>query len=182
MTVRVVPITLPVANRYVDSLHRHHAPISAGLVWWCVGAVVDHQLRGVAIAGRPTNRNNDDRFTVEVLRVAADGTEHICSALLGACARASKAIGARRCITYTLSSESGSSLKGAGWVCEKTDITSKWMKGTSRRTAVYRKHMDEKKSRWAIHFAANEAIDYDLPHLADEIAAPVGLFAVEGDL
>jgi hypothetical protein len=150
--VEVVPVTLPTANDVVGRWHRHHAPIPAGFVWWCVAAVADRQIVGVAIAGRPTNRNNDDGQTVEVLRVATDGTPNACSALLAACARAAKAIGASRCITYTLDGESGSSLMGAGWVHESAGITSSWMKGTSRRTAVPREHMDVPKSRWAIHF------------------------------
>ena len=86
--VNVVPCTLPEANRIVGLLHRHHAPIPGGFGWWCVAAVVREQVVGVAIAGRPTNRNNDDGQTVEVLRVATDGTFNAPSALLGACARA----------------------------------------------------------------------------------------------
>lgn len=161
MTVVVVPLTLPVANRCVDLWHRHHAPIPGGFAWFCVGAVVDGRLVGAAIAGRPTNRNNDDRVTVEVLRVATDGTEHACSALLGACARAAKAIGAERCITYTLDSESGSSLKGAGWKREADGITSWWTHKGSRTPAVARPHMTETKARWAVHFSPRPT--YTLP-------------------
>lgn len=150
--VHIVPLTLPFANRYVDLLHRHHAPIPAGFVWFCIGAVVGEAVRGVAIAGRPTNRNNDDGQTVEVLRVAADGTPNVPSALLAACGRAAKAVGAARCITYTLDTESGSSLKGAGWSRELDGIESAWTRGMSRRRAVTRDHMDITKTRWAVHF------------------------------
>jgi len=152
MSVDVVPITLPVANRHVGLWHRHHAPIPGGFAWFCVGAVHDGALVGVAIAGRPTNRNNDDRTTVEVLRVATNGTEHAPSALLGACARAAKAIGASRVITYTLDSEGGASLRGAGWVREADGITSWWHTGKSRVAAVDRPHMHEQKVRWVKHF------------------------------
>jgi hypothetical protein len=93
VTIDCVPLTLPIANKMVGRLHRHHAPIPPGFPWFCIGAVHEGQLVGVAIAGRPTNRNNDDRTTVELLRVATDGTEHAPSALLGACARAAKAEG-----------------------------------------------------------------------------------------
>lgn len=152
MTIDLVPLTLPTANRMVALWHRHHAPIPGGFAWFCVGAVHDGQLCGVAIAGRPTNRNNDDRTTVEVLRVATDGTEHAPSALLGACARAAKAIGASRVITYTLDSEGGASLRGAGWVREADGITSWWHKGSSRTAAIARPHMNQRKVRWAKHF------------------------------
>ena len=154
MTIDCVPLTLPVANKMVARLHRHHAPIPGGFAWFCVGAVHEGRLVGVAIAGRPTNRNNDDRTTVEVLRVATDGTEHAPSALLGACARAAKAIGASRVITYTLDSEGGASLRGAGWVREADGITSWWHTGDSRTRAVDRPHMAESKVRWAKHFTA----------------------------
>jgi hypothetical protein len=156
--VSVVPVTLPVANRYVEHLHRHHAPIPGGFGWFAVAAVADGAVHGVAIAGRPTNRNNDDGQTVEVLRVAADGTANVPSALLGACARAAKAIGAARIITYTLDSESGSSLRGAGWDREADGITSWWATGASRIRAVERPHMSERKVRWGLTF--REPVQY----------------------
>jgi hypothetical protein len=159
--IDLVPLTLPTANRAVSEWHRHHAPIPGGFAWWAVGAVTDSRLVGAAIAGRPTNRNNDDRVTVEVLRVATDGTENACSALLGACARAAKAIGARRCITYTLDSEGGASLRGSGWVREADGITSWWTHQGSRTPAVTRPHMKEGKVRWAVHFTDRPA--YVLP-------------------
>ena len=62
--VDVVPVTFPTANKAVAAWHRHHAPLPGGFAWFCVGAVADGRLVGVAIAGRPTNRNNDDKQTV----------------------------------------------------------------------------------------------------------------------
>jgi hypothetical protein len=150
--IDVVPIKLPLANEAVSQWHRHHAPIPPGFPWYCVGAICENQLVGVAISGRPTNRNNDDGMTVEVLRVATNGTPHACSALLGAAARAAKAIGAARIITYTLEEESGSSLRGAGWVMEKTGIRSYWSDTKTRTPAITRDHFDSKKVRWAKHF------------------------------
>jgi len=161
--VAVVPITLPTANRYVEALHRHHAPIPGGFGWFCVAAVVDGTVRGVAIAGRPTNRNNDDGQTVEVLRVAADGTPNVPSALLAACGRAAKAVGAARCITYTLDSEPGSSLRAAGWTRETDGIQSWWNAGTSRTRAVTRDHMATLKTRWAVHFREPIAYVHTFP-------------------
>ncbi len=160
--VEVVPLTLPEANAIVTAQHRHHAAIPGGFAWYCVGAVVDGLVVGCAIAGRPTNRNNDDRQTVEVLRLATDGTPNSCSALLGACARAAKAIGARRIITYTLATESGVSLRGAGWVLEDADTGRSWWnhQGT-RPAAVDREHMSVSKARWGLTF--RDPIAYSLP-------------------
>lgn len=147
----VVPLTLPKANRYVGQWHRHHAPIPAGFVWWSVGCITEGgEVVGVAISGRPTNRNNDDGQTVEVLRVATNGHPNACSLLYGACVRAARAIGAWQVITYTLEEESGASLRGAGWERQKDGIHSSWMRGTSRRKAVERPHMEIPKTRWAV--------------------------------
>ena len=164
--VAVVPLTLPEANRMVKRWHRHHAPIPGGFAWFCCGAVVEGVVVGCAIAGRPTNRNNDDRQTVEVLRLATDGTPNACSALLGACARAAEAIGAWRVLTYTLTAESGVSLRGAGWTCEAEDVgKSWWTHAGSRPPAVERSHMAQSKARWSRTF--REAVVY-APADADE--------------
>lgn len=164
----VVPITLPKANRYIEAWHRHHAPLetvhggtvrsNGGCVWFCIAAIVDERIVGVAVAGRPTNRNNDDGQTVEVLRVASDGTINVCSALLGACGRAAKAIGAARIITYTLATEPGTSLRAAGWVQEADGIKSCWTKGRGKArkggsgNSIWRDHMDVDKARWGCTF------------------------------
>lgn len=164
-TVTVVPLTLPRANEFVTAHHRHHAALPGGFAWWAVGAVSAGKLVGVALAGRPTNRNNDDGQTVEVQRVATDGTPNACSALYGACQRAAKAIGAARIITYTLDSETGASLRGVGWDREAEGITSWWThrggveKG--RTPAVDRPHMKEGKVRWACHF--RRLVEYEVP-------------------
>lgn len=180
--IDVVPLTLPKANDFVAKLHRHHAPIPGGFGWFCVGAVSGGRIVGCAIAGRPTNRNNDDGQTVEVLRVAVDGTPNACSALLGACARAAKAIGARRVLTYTLTSESGASLRGAGWVCECENTgKSFWTNANTRTPAVAREHMDQPKSRWCLNFRERIAVTHDAQK--EEVQSEtLSLFGVAGDL
>lgn len=154
-SVQTVPLTLPQANRFIELHHRHHGVLPGGFAWWAVGAVINGEVVGVALAGRPTNRNNDDGQTVEVQRVATDGSRNACSVLYGSCARAAKALGAARIITYTLDSESGASLRGAGWVRESDGITSWWThigSNPRRVPAVDRPHMREGKVRWAKHF------------------------------
>lgn len=151
--LRVIPLTLPTANDYIARWHRHHGVMPGGFAWWAVGAVDDKgQIVGVALAGRPTNRNNDDGQTVEVLRVAADGHPNACSLLYGACARAAKAIGAWRVITYTLDEESGASLRGSGWTREKDGIETWWWHPGVRTPAITREHMKSGKVRWAVRF------------------------------
>jgi len=160
--IAVVPLTLPKANAFIAAHHRHHGILPGGFAWWAVGAVADGELVGVALAGRPTNRNNDDGQTVEVQRVATDGTPNACSALYGACRRAAKSLGAARIITYTLASEGGASLRASGWRRDAEGIRSWWTheggihKG--RVPAVDRPHMAEPKVRWVCAF--HDRIDY----------------------
>lgn len=112
--LQIVPLTRAEAQSYVRRWHRHHKPSVGGVFQM---GVVDTTgtIRGVAMVGRPVARAFADGYTLEVNRVATDGCENACSALYGAAWRATKALGYRRLITYTLASESGSSLKGAGW-------------------------------------------------------------------
>ena len=52
---------------------------------------------------------------MEVNHLCTTGEKNACSILYAASARAAKAMGYRKIITYTLDSESGSSLRAAGW-------------------------------------------------------------------
>lgn len=110
----LVPISLTEAKKFVTNFHRHNkAPVGGK---FAIGCSTGEELIGVAIVGRPVARNLDDTFTAEVTRVCVrEGHKNACSMLYAACWRAWKAMGGRRLVTYTLASESGSSLRGAGW-------------------------------------------------------------------
>ena len=109
----LVPMTLAEAREYIRRVHRHHGPPQG--YKFAVGVQLDGVLVGVATAGRPVGRGLQDGRTIEVTRVAVDGTPHACSMLYGACWRAAKAMGYRRAITYTRADEPGTSLRAAGW-------------------------------------------------------------------
>ncbi|WP_431040033.1 XF1762 family protein [Streptomyces sp. P9-1] len=114
MTLHLVPVRFRDAAAYVAMWHRHHPP-PVGMVF-AVGAADDTgTLRGVAIVGRPVARLYDNGQTLEVTRVATDGTRNACSLLYGACRRAAFALGYTRLITYTQAGETGASLRAAGW-------------------------------------------------------------------
>ncbi|MEU9912416.1 XF1762 family protein [Streptomyces sp. NPDC051001] len=114
MTITVVPMSFRDACVYVDRVHRHHAAPQGHK--FSLGAITaDGRLAGVAIVGRPVARAYDDGLTVEVTRLATDGTPNACSALYGAVWRTAKASGHRRAITYTQEGESGASLRAVGW-------------------------------------------------------------------
>ena len=63
----------------------------------------------------PYRRHLDDGRTLEVTRCCTDGAKNAASMLYGAAWRATKALGYRRLITYTLAEEPGTSLRAAGW-------------------------------------------------------------------
>src|SRR3990167_6108073 len=106
-------LPLDEANAFVKKVHRHHGSVVGHK--FSLGAAKDGKIVGVAIVGRPTARRRDDGFTLEVTRLATDGTRNACSFLYGACARACFALGFKRIGTYILASENGTTLKASGW-------------------------------------------------------------------
>lgn len=108
-------MSLAEANAFVLKHHRHHRPVPGAK--FCIGVEVAGAVVGVAIVGRPVARMLDDGWTLEVNRTCTDGTKNANSMLYGACRRATFALGYRKLITYTLPTESGSSLRAAGWIC-----------------------------------------------------------------
>lgn len=111
--MRLAPISIREANRYVLHHHRHHRPPQGAL--FAIAAEHDGQLVGVAIVGRPVGRGLQDGRTVEITRVATDGTRNACSFLYGRARRAAAALGYERVVTYTRQDESGASPRGAGF-------------------------------------------------------------------
>ncbi|CAM5669513.1 hypothetical protein KAURM247S_05651 [Kitasatospora aureofaciens] len=112
-TVNIVPLTFRQACDYVTALHRHHRAPQGHK--FSLGAVANGALVGVAIVGRPVARALDTGLTLEVTRVATDGTHNACSALYGAAWRTVRGMGYHRLITYTQAGESGASLRAVGW-------------------------------------------------------------------
>lgn len=109
----IVPCDLDEANAFVAQHHRHHRPVMGHK--FSLACVQGEMVVGVAIISRPVARHLDDGLTLEITRVATDGTRNACSALYGAARRATFALGYKRLVTYTLPSEGGASLRGAGY-------------------------------------------------------------------
>lgn len=114
MKFEVVPLSLADACAFVTQHHRHHLG-TRGHKFSLGVADQTETIRGVAIVGRPVARGLQDGWTLEVTRVATDGCKDASSALYGAARRAAFALGYRKVVTYTLQSESGISLKAAGY-------------------------------------------------------------------
>lgn len=142
MSLEVVPMSLRDANAYVERYHRHSGPVRG--MKFALGVVDSDNptdgdddyaplaLLGVALVGRPVAAAFDDGWTLEVNRLATEGVRNTGSFLYAAAWRASKALGYRRLVTYTLASESGSSLRAAGFrVIAERPARAGW-KSTSR--------------------------------------------------
>ena len=117
MSLSLRPISIQDAKAVVGKWHRHNKPPLSGL--FAVAASSDgSEVVGVVIAGRPNARALQDGFTVELTRNCTDGHRNACSFLYGAARRAAVAMGYTRVYTYTLKSESGASLRAAGFVVD----------------------------------------------------------------
>ena len=146
MSLMVTPINLDEANAFVEQHHRHHKPVPGAK--FCVAVSQEDEVKGVAIVGRPVSRVLDDGWTLEVNRCCTDGTRNACSMLYATAWKAAKAMGYTSLITYTLESEGGSSLRGAGWRCvgkATTRIGQGWNVKSRPRVDT---HPLQQKIRW----------------------------------
>ena len=145
---RLVPVPCSVtrARDVVEVWHRHHGPSTSALYAAAV-ATEDGTVRGVALIGRPVARLLDDGWTLEVTRVATDGTPNACSALYGIARRLAAALGYSRLVTYTRADEPGSSPRGAGFADDGEIRARSWdMPGRPRtdKTEIVRRR------RWSM--------------------------------
>lgn len=140
------PITLREANDFVENFHRHNKPVIGAR--FAIGLVHDHELKGVAIVGRPISRVLQDGFTAEVLRVCCKDCPGASSKLYAACWRAWRAMGGMKLITYTLKTESGSSLRASGFELIAEVPAGDWDRVKRRRE--WQPVMGQAKFRWEI--------------------------------
>jgi hypothetical protein len=126
LRLRVVPLELRELNELVATLHRHHKPVQGHR--FSVG-VADEKgvVVGGAAVGRPVARKTDPKCVLEVTRLVTNGTPNACSALYAAAARIGKEMGYRKIQTFILDSETGVSLKAAGWVLEGVTPGGQWV-------------------------------------------------------
>lgn len=156
--MKIKPITLKEANRFVSLHHRHHGAVVG--YKFAIGIEVEGKIKGVAICSRPVSRKLDDGYTLEVSRLCVMNVPNGCSRLYAACARTAKEMGYQKIITYILNSESGTSLKASGWICEADNVgVLKWKRSDGLRTneitdmfGTTVKYPSELKSRWSKTF------------------------------
>lgn len=147
-SLMVRPISLSDAKAFCAIMHRHQIcgkqrPVQGhkfSLSVWC-----RERLCGVAIVGRPVARHLDDGLTLEVRRVATDGTRNSCSMLYAVAARAARAMGYERMLTYILASEPGASLRAAGCVRDDSIVIGRQWDTPSRPRQMV---LVEDRQRW----------------------------------
>lgn len=144
----LVPIAMVTANAVVRDWHRHNRPVICGL--FAIGAQFDFRIVGVAIVGRPLARALEDGFTAEVRRTCCipEAPKNTNSFLYAACWRAWRAMGGRRLVTYNLETESGASLRGAGWKVVAEVRAKPWTHPSRPRD--YQPVYGQRKLRWEV--------------------------------
>lgn len=137
--LKLKPITQKAAKKYINDIHRHHkAPVGSIFQIACVDTENPELIIGVIMVGRPVCRHHNNKGICEVNRLATTGQKNVCSFLYGAAARAAKAIGYEKIITYILESEHGTSLKAAGWIHDFTSAGGTWNQpGRYRQTGLF---------------------------------------------
>jgi hypothetical protein len=68
--LRLLPLSIKTADRFVAEHHRHHKP-THGKAKFALGATREEQLVGVVIVGRPKAGPLDDGTRLELVRISA---------------------------------------------------------------------------------------------------------------
>lgn len=173
--LRTVPCGIHIANAFIERIHRHHGPVptAPGGYRYCIAVVdPDGEVRGVATIALPVgaNRMAGGNLIAEVSRVATDGCPNACSALYGAAARSAKALGYTRIITYILDTESGTSVKAAGWTQDPG-----WYGGMTWKNRPGRNdgHPMGPKARWAMELNPAAEVNWPEADLNGELTMPL---------
>lgn len=145
------PIPFAQARAFVDKNHRHNsAPQSHK---FSIGLLHFGKLVGVIIASTPKAKALDDRFTLELNRCCVlPDQRNACSKLYAKAILAGRSMGYRRFVTYTLTSESGSSLKAVGFKLDGlTQARPNGWNHPSRPRKMPERYPTEQKCRWLLY-------------------------------
>lgn len=153
--ILIKPITIKKANEFIADYHRHHRPTSRNSGRWAVAAyeTATGEMVGVAIVGNPVSATYMDGLTIEITRLCAvdNAPKGTCSFLISRCCSIWRMMGGHKIITYTLASESGASLRGAGWEKVATVYPHNRWTDKIKRDGIKRERLEIyklKKFRW----------------------------------
>lgn len=146
---RTKPISLREASQFVNANHRHHSSPQGHK--FSIALYDGDLVIGVIIAGRPVSRNQDDGFTLEVTRCCVRPVyKNGITKLYAAVYRVAQAMGYERIITYTLKSESGTSMKAANFTRKHISKGGSW---NSKNRQRENKHPLEAKYLWELQIS-----------------------------
>lgn len=147
--MKIVPLILREANDFVERWHRHSARTSNDGGKFAIGLEHEGQLVGVAIVGRPVARLLQVPGAAELLRLCTSpaAPKGAGSKLYSRAKRIWQLMGGTKLHTYTLTRESGATMRGAGIHEHAAEVGEQQWDRPSRprdERAVY----DEAKLRW----------------------------------
>lgn len=147
--MKIIPLKIREANDFVERWHRHSARTNNDGGKYAIGLEHDGQLVGCAIVGRPTARLLQVAGAAELTRLCTnpDAPKGSGSKLYARAKRIWQLMGGTTLHTYTLSKESGESMRGAGMKTHTADVAQQqWTRPSRKRDerAIY----VEPKVRW----------------------------------
>ena len=150
--LEAVPITLQEASAYIDQHHRHNIGPKFHKFSVCLRAPGEPEPVGVAVAGTPKARYQMDGKTLEINRCCTDPRySDVCSCLYARAIRIGRELGYRRFLTYTLPSESGSSLRAVGFQPDGITKSSVWGWNSPSRPRNTARYPTGEKIRWVLY-------------------------------
>jgi hypothetical protein len=150
MNYNLQPLSQKEAIAFVNEFHRHNGAPRGDV--FRIGLNDSQNVIGLVMVGRPVARHNDDGYTLEVLRCCVlDGHKNACSKLYAAAWRCARNLGYTKLITYTLISETGTSLVAAGWrIIGQTQARPNGWNTPSRPRVKLDRYPTEQKTLWEI--------------------------------
>lgn len=139
-------ISLKQANAFVHEHHRHLDDSEGQL--WSIPLMLGDELAGVLITSRPVSRILQRQGCIEITRCCVlEGEQYRngSSMLYARARRIAQAFGYTRVVTYNLPSESGASLRGAGFRVVARTKGGSWDRKKRRRSDD---HPTCPKNRW----------------------------------
>ncbi len=145
----IVPLTLRVANDFIEKWHRHSCRTSNDGGKYAIGLEHEGELVGVAIVGRPIARLLAIDGAAELLRLCTSpaAPKGSGSKLYSRAKRIWQLMGGTKFHTYTLTAEGGATMRGAG-VHEGVAAGGKQWSNAKRPRAI-KAIYDEPKFRWS---------------------------------
>lgn len=148
-----VPITFKAAKEYVNKYHRHNCAPQGHKFSIALTTPLESEPVGIIIASIPKSRIlAQDPYTLDINRCCSNPYyKNVCSKLYSLAIKTGKCMGYRKFITYTLSTESGSSLRAVGFKPEGIvpETPNGWDSPSRHRQKPLR-YPEGEKIRWSL--------------------------------